>query len=177
MWNFIWKILRKIQSFLRNATLVKFKKALNDRLNWAELKLIAMIIFLPILGTLLTESGLNEYKMNILNVYNKIYNKIPSKKYKTNLFLFQLKSIYVAISDCSRDCIIKVNTLNDDGDNNGASGCDDDIDGDDIDSDDKNDDDDDIDDDIGDDIDNDDIDNDDKNYENDDDIDDDIYDD
>ena len=52
-----------------------------------------------------------------------------SKKYKINnfLLLFQLKTIYVAISDCSRDCIIKVTT---DNDNDYGDGFDDGIDGD-----------------------------------------------
>ena len=74
--------------FSRNATVVKFKTALDDRLNWAELKLIAMIIFLPILGTLLTENGFNEYKMDTLNVYNKISNAFPSKEYTKLIFFF-----------------------------------------------------------------------------------------
>ena len=62
-----------------------------------------------------------------------------SKKYKiNNCLLFQLKSIYVAISDCSRDCIIKVTT---DNDNDYGDGIDDDIDEDDAVCDEHNDDD------------------------------------
>ena len=56
----MWKFF-EIKSFWEMQLWWNFKNSLDDdddRLNWAELKLIAMIIFLQILfGTLVTESG------------------------------------------------------------------------------------------------------------------------
>ena len=70
----MWKFF-EIKSFWEMQLWWNFKNSLDDdddRLNWAELTLIAMVICLQILfGTSVTESGLNKYNTDTFNENNK----------------------------------------------------------------------------------------------------------